>query len=458
MTTQKDLNANQSQSSAKDAFLISDSRGKILYVNNLIENVTGIKAETHLGKNIQQLIKDRLITHSATFDAVRQQTPVSREVNTIAGKKLISTASPVFNSTGKINRVVCNIKDVSDYYGGLGTELRIEPLNPMNNEIFSEVIKFGTEGFEIAFLSQAMRSLIQMAINLGKVDTSVIITGETGVGKDLIARLIHNSSLRSQQGNFVKVNCASLSENLFESELFGYTPGSFTGALKSGKMGYIEKANNGTLFIDEVAELSLSMQAKLLNVLQDKELFRVGSASARPLNMRIISATNRHLEKMVAEGTFRKDLYYRLNVIPLKVLPLRERKEDIPVLVGYFKNMLENKYGIRKEISYDVNNFFLSHPWPGNVRELLNLVENLLITVPQRIIDTSYIPQPYFETLMNDPLMDTSGTLKERVSKFETAVIAKTLEHCANQEEAARKLGISRSSLVRKITGKKTGE
>jgi PAS domain S-box-containing protein len=447
--------SNGLQNNARDAFLISDAKGKILYVNTAIENVTGLKAEIHLGKNIQELIKDRLITHSATFDAVRQQKAVRREVNTIAGKKLLSTASPVFNSKGRINRVVCNIKDITDYHqlNNLQTELRMEPLNPLNNETISEVIKFGREGFEIAFASKAMSSLIQLAIHLGTVDTSVMITGETGVGKDLIARLIHNSSPRSQRGAFVKVNCASLSENLFESELFGYIPGSFTGALKSGKTGYIEKANNGTLFIDEVAELSLNQQAKLLSVLQDRELFKVGSTSSRPLDLRIIAASNCNLEKLVAEGKFRKDLYYRLNVISLKVLPLRERKEDIPVLVGYFKKILENKYGIHKEICREVNNFFLSHPWPGNVRELSNLVENLLISVPHKTIDISCIPDSYVGNLMNDFLYETDikGTLRERVSKFETAVINKTLEQCATQEEAARKLGISRSSLVRKI-------
>lgn len=445
---------NQFNASVNDAFLISDSRGKILYVNDSIENVTGLKVEAHLGNYIQELLRQKLITHSATYEAVKKKRGVMRTLNTKAGKRLLSTASPVFGTTGRFDRVVCNIKDISNNTLSSSVEQRVEPFNFKDNEVFSEVVKFGNEGFEIAFASEAMSSLVQMAINLGKVDTSVLIFGETGVGKDLIARLIHNSSIRAQQGSFVKVNCASLSENLFEAELFGYAPGSFTGALKTGKTGYVEKANKGTLFLDEVAELPLNMQAKLLGVLQDKEVFPIGSTKSNLLDVRIIAATNRNLKDMVARGNFRKDLYYRLNVIPMEVPPLRKRKEDIPVLVSYFKNILENKYFINKEISQDVNKFFISQSWPGNVRELANMVENLLITVPKKVIDVSSLPNSCFEQLSSDTLDEGEfeGTLKEMVWQYEAAVINKLLQQNVTQEEAARMLGISRSTLVRKIS------
>ncbi|MEW5922280.1 MAG: sigma 54-interacting transcriptional regulator [Bacillota bacterium] len=451
------LGFNDMLTNTSDAFLISDSKGKILYVNSSIENVTGLKAEIHLGKYIQDLLKEKLITHSATFEAVSQRKAVTREVDTIAGKRLLSTASPVFNTAGRLNRVVCNIKDITSLHNRAlspHTELCIEPYHTSNGAIASEIIRIDAK-CELAYAgSSPMRLLVQLALQLGRVDSTVLITGETGVGKELIARLIHKSSRRSKSGTFVKVNCASLSENLFESELFGYMPGSFTGALKTGKMGYFERANGGTLFLDEIAELSLNQQARLLSVLQDKEVFRIGSTRAQPLDLRIVSATNHNLENLVAEGKFRKDLYYRLNVISLKVPPLREREDDIPVLISFFFNKIKKEYNIDKQFSSDVIKFFHSFPWPGNVRELANLVENLLITASLKSIDLSCLPEPYRHhtyPLFSISLDNKSDSLKQKMKEFEKAVIRNVMEQSSTQDEAAKKLGISRASLVRKI-------
>lgn len=443
-------------SKTSDAFLISDSKGKILYVNSEIENVTGLKAEIHLGNNIQQLLKEKLINNSATFAAVSQRKPVTREVGTSAGKRLLSTASPVFNTAGRINRVVCNIKDITTLHNALNpqADLHIEPYLIVNGTVTGEVIKIGDK-CELAFAdSSPMRTLVEMALQLGRVDSTVLITGETGVGKDLIARLIHKNSRRSTSGTFVKVNCSSLSENLFESELFGYMPGSFTGALASGKMGYFEKADTGTLFLDEIAELTLHQQARLLSVLQDRRITRIGSTSSQPLDLRIIAATNHNLETLVTEGSFRKDLYYRLNVIPLKVPPLRERVDDIPVLTTYFANKIRKEYNINKQLSGDLVNYFHSFSWPGNVRELANLIENLLITTNLETINLSSLPEPYCRQSLPSFALSPDHDdvrLKEKMKELEKAFIRNVLEQSATQDEAAKKLGISRASLVRKI-------
>ncbi len=443
----------------KDAFLISDSKGKILYVNSEIENVTGLKVELHLGKNIQQLLKEKLINNSATFEAVSQRKPVTREVGTAAGKRVLSTASPVFNTAGRINRVVCNIKDITSLYEALNpqSDLQIEPYLIVNGTVAGEVIKIG-EGCDLAFAHNSpLRQLVEMALQLGLVDSTVLITGETGVGKDLIARLIHRNSKRSKTGAFVKVNCASLSESLFEAELFGYMPGSFTGALASGKVGYLEKADGGTLFLDEIAELTLHQQARLLSVLQDRKITRIGSTDSRPLDLRVIAATNHNLENLVAEGRFRKDLYYRLNVIPLKIPPLRERVEDVPVLAAYFASKIKKEYNLDKQLSGDLLRFFCSFSWPGNVRELANLVENLLITNNLKLINLSSLPEPYCcqgspsSSLFPDLNSSHGTSLKEKTREFEKAFIRNVLAQSATQEEAAKKLGISRSSLLRKI-------
>ena len=458
MSGQEDIlwDFNDMLKNTADAFLIADSKGKILYVNASIEKVTGLKAEIHLGKYVQDLLKEKLITHSATFEAVAQRKAVNREVDTIVGKRLLSSASPVFNTAGRLNRVVCNIKDITSLHKTLFSHagLFIEPFDTASGSMVSEIVRI-EDKYELVYAgSSPLCPLVQLALQLGRVDSTVLITGETGVGKELIARLIHKGSRRSKSGFFVKINCASFSENLFEAELFGYMPGSFTGALKSGKTGYLERADGGTLFLDEIAELSLHQQARLLSVLQDKEIFRVGSTKPKPLDLRIVAATNHNLEDLVAEGRFRKDLYYRLNVVSLKVPPLREREDDIPVLTAYFFDKIKQEYQMDKQLSGDVVKLFHSLSWPGNVRELANLLEYLLITTSVKIINLSCLPEPYRRytfpavSIRRD---DQSGLLKEKVKEFEKTVIRSVMEQSSSQHEAAKKLGISRASLLRKI-------
>lgn len=441
---------------SSDALLISDPSGKILYVNPAIEKISGLDVKTHQGKNIRDLLRDRLINHSATLESLEQRKTVTREVKTIAGKRLLNTASPVLDSSGRLERVVCNIRSLKVYPSGSEDTDNLQPYEPYSLEpgFPYRLVSIDDGEYEIVANSKEMESLVELAVHVAQVDSTAIIYGETGVGKELIARLIHSKSSRNSGGSFVKVNCASFPPSLIESELFGYDPGSFTGALKTGKAGFFELADKGTLFLDEIAELPLEVQAKLLGVLQDREIIRIGGTRPRALDIRIIAATNQNLQEMVHAGSFRKDLFYRLQVVPLDVPPLRERAKDIPALIQYCSAKLKERYGMHKEINPALMEHLTRYSWPGNVRELFNLVERLLITVPQQTITPAHLSETYAdESKMqsNFVVNDNVGPLKEMVSEFELAVVKRALEQCSSHQEAAEMLGISLSSFTRRI-------
>lgn len=442
---------------SSDALLISDSEGKILYVTPSIEKISGINVKTHLGRNVRDLVKEKFLNRSATLGALEKEEPVTCKVKTIAGIQQLNTAIPVLDTSGRISRIVCNIRNITLYQGQLRNREKdragspaFAPWSPDYDYPY-RLIQSGE--YEIVVKSKKMNYAVEMAMKVGEVDSTVLVYGETGVGKELIARLIHNCSYRSQTGSFIKVNCASFNQSLIEAELFGYEPGAFTGALKSGKVGYFELADRGTLFLDEIAELSLEAQAKLLGVLQDKELFRVGGTRPKTVDIRVVAATNKNLENMVSEGRFREDLFYRLNVVPIEVPPLRDRRSDIPALILYFTRKLQERYSLRKEIGPDLIEHLTRYSWPGNVRELYNLLERLFVTVPQKTITAAHLSGPYISALSENcpAVKENTGSLKEMVDEFEMAVVRKTLETCSTQEEAARILGISLSSLTRRL-------
>ena len=441
---------------SSDALLISDPQGKILYVNPAIESISGLNVKTHLGRNIRDLIKEKLINHSATLESLEQRKTVTREVKTITGKRLLNTASPVLDSSGRLERVVCNIRSFEVYPSSGEEAAELQPYEPYSLEqgFPYRLVSIDDGEYEIVVNSKEMESLVELAVHVAQVDSTAIIYGETGVGKELIARLIHNKSPRHSEGSFVKVNCASFPPSLIESELFGYDPGSFTGALKTGKPGFFELADKGTLFLDEIAELPLDVQAKLLGVLQDRQIVRIGGTRPRALDIRIIAATNQNLEEMVRAGSFRQDLFYRLYVVPLEVPPLRDRTKDIPALIQYFSVKLKQRYGIYKEMSPALMKHLTLYRWPGNIRELFNLVERLLITVSQETITPSHLSDTYTDeskAMPNFVVNDNVGSLKEMVSEFELAVIKKALEQCNSHQEAAEMLGISLSSFTRRL-------
>lgn len=310
--------------------------------------------------------------------------------------------------------------------------------------------------------SRAMTQVVDEILSVAKYDCNVLITGETGVGKEKVASIIQKNSSRRMQP-FVKINCASISPNLMESEFFGYEKGSFTGANTAGKKGYFEAANNGIIFLDEVGELPLDMQAKLLRVIQDGEFFRVGGTTPVKTNVRILSATNLSLEKQIEARLFRSDLYYRLNVFPLRVPPLSERREEIPVLVEYFIHRYNEKFGLSLSMEGDAMRYLQEQQWPGNIRELENVVQRLMITAKgERItlLDVMMELEPGIYRHLDPPASQESLEAWEKASgalplealvdNFEKQLILYAAQKYGSSRKASRALGISQTQYVRK--------
>ncbi|MGI9862024.1 sigma 54-interacting transcriptional regulator [Moorella naiadis] len=305
----------------------------------------------------------------------------------------------------------------------------------------------------IIVASPRMLRVLYLAERVARVDSTVLILGESGVGKEVVARLIHTLSERDK-GPFVKINCGAIPENLLESELFGYERGAFTGANREGKMGQLELGDGGTVFLDEIAELPLKLQVKLLQVLQEQRLVRVGGIKEIQLNIRIISATNKNLLQMVKEGTFREDLYYRLNVIPLTIPPLRERPEDIEALIDHFMSRLNRRYRQEKRISRRARRYLLAYPWPGNVRELHNVIEQLFVLVEGTEIFPEHLP--YYlrddqEKYSSHMLVKDIMPMKEAIEEVEKQLLLKALGKYKSTYQVAAKLGVNQSTVVRKI-------
>lgn len=294
----------------------------------------------------------------------------------------------------------------------------------------------------------AMKRVLTVARRVAQVDSTILITGETGVGKEVIANFVHRHSKRSH-GPFVKINCNAIPENLIESELFGYEAGAFTGAKRDGKAGLIEMANGGTLFLDEIGDLPLAMQVKMLRVLQEREIQRVGGITMKKVDFRLIAATNRNLEDMVKNRLFREDLFYRLNVVPVKIPPLRERKEEIMPLTSLFLDKFNRKYGLDKKISAEIIRNFLSYEWPGNVRELENTIERLVVTSDANIILMENLAAG---TNIGRPSGNDSGlSLRNSVDETERHLLLQAAQQCKNTREMAAFLGISQSAVVKKM-------
>ncbi|MDR3242865.1 MAG: sigma-54 dependent transcriptional regulator [Clostridiales Family XIII bacterium] len=304
--------------------------------------------------------------------------------------------------------------------------------------------------------SRAMAAVLSAILSVAKYDCNVMIIGDTGVGKEKAASIIQKNSGRRTQP-YIRVNCAAISPNLLESEFFGYEKGAFTGAASAGKKGYFEMANNGILFLDEVAELPFDLQAKLLRVIQDGEFFRVGGTTPVKINVRVLSATNRDLEKLAAQNLFRRDLYYRLNVFPIRVPSLAERRTEIPALAEYFLKRYSKKFGLDRSISDDALDYLKERDWPGNIRELENMIQRLMITAAGERITLIDVMKELHTGMFapSAPLPeqdegDGERSLSEMVENLEKKVIEEACRKYGSSRKAARAIGVSQSQLIRK--------
>jgi len=438
--------------SAEDLMCISDGSGAKLRISPSAEKLYGTAAKELVGKNVRDLERTGIYFPSATRLAIEKKSRITVTQVTKSDRKLMVTANPILNEAGEVVRVVSISKDITDLHQ-LEQELEnTKELMEKYEKELSELRKVNLDDYQIIGSSKAMQSLLQLATKVAAVDSSVLILGESGVGKELVAKLIHGESKR-RNGPFIKINCGAIPETLLESELFGYEKGAFTGANREGKPGLMELAHKGTLFLDEIAELPLNLQVKLLRVLQEQEIVRVGGVRPIKVDLRIITATNRDIEQMVEEGSFRRDLYYRLNVVPIYVPPLRERREDIPALVHHFLQRFSHRYARSRQVTPEAMELLFNYSWPGNVRELENIIERVVVTSDSSQITVADLPAELQHGDRKTKKVVVNGIipLKVATEAVEEQLIRRAMERYKSTYKAARALGINQSTVVRKV-------
>ncbi|MFT9848732.1 sigma-54 interaction domain-containing protein [Aneurinibacillus sp. REN35] len=434
---------------AYDEIFVTDGEGYTVRVNGACERNYGLKAEEMVGKHVNELVSAGIFSRSATLDVIAHQKRINLVQETQNGRRLLVTATPVFAQDNRLIRVVSNSRDITEL---LNLREQLDQLQE-RVETYEETLQLREEasGMKLTVRSPAMLSILTKIEKVAKVDSTVLLLGESGVGKTHLARFLHNMSPR-KQAPFLSVNCSAFPESLIESELFGYERGAFSGAHEKGKKGLFEAADGGTLLLDEIGELPLSMQAKLLNVLQEKQFFRIGGTTSIQVNVRIIAATNQDLKKKVEEKTFRNDLYYRLNVIPITVPSLRERKEDIVPLSMRFLEEFKETYGIEKKLSYTAAEELRRAKWPGNIRELRNFLERIIVTVDEAMITAEHVTSVLYDDEHTAPPQPSDDlTLKEQLERYEGQIVRQAYESCKSTYKLAETLGISQSSAMRKV-------
>ena len=435
-----------------DGIWITDGSGRILFVNSANAKLLGVQRSDLEGKTTEELQKEGVFMTSAILDVIKERKQVSKVCqNPRTNLTVLATATPIFDSNGDIQYIFNNVRDITAL-NQMQDQLqeKDEIIRQQSSKLENMRIKLGV-GTIIAN-SKSFGQVVELAQRAAAFDAAtVLILGESGTGKEVISELIVNSSPRRSKP-YLQLNCSSIPDTLIESELFGYEKGAFTGADTKGRKGIFEAADGGTVFLDEIGDLPLHMQAKFLRVLQQKRIIRVGGTTPIDLDVRIIAATNRNLKQMVKEGLFREDLYYRLNVVPINIPPLRERKDDILPLAKHFLMVTNRKYHTNKAIAPDAISVLESYAWPGNVRELENLIESMVITSLEDNLHGKAFAERLQVASDSNSLQEEAPlcTLKETLENAERDAIQQALQVCGSIRKAAAVLGVNPSTIVRK--------
>jgi len=434
---------------------IADQDGMIEYLNEAMSKYIGVDVREWIGTNLQDLVAERVLSESATLKALKTRKPVLVNVTYGTGFTLQHWSIPVADRQGTIRKVISTGRDVTRI---IKLESELSSSETLKDQYYKQLntleVLLGRD--RIIYSSEPMKRVAQVAVKASKFDSPVLIWGESGVGKEMIARMIHQSGNRSQEP-FVSVNCSAVPSELLEAEFFGYEEGAFTGAKKGGRKGLFDEAEKGTLFLDEIGELPLGMQSKLLRVIQEHEYMRVGSSKTTPTDVRIISATNLSREQLVNGAGFRRDLFYRLSVIPIHIPPLRERRDDILPLIRFFLKSLNLKYGTHVRIANPLIPRLYNYDWPGNVRELKNVIERLLVVAgSDEVGDAEYDLVNQLEMKKStDRNEDISVArlmpMKEAMEKVEEILFKRAYQEYGSIEKTADALGINPSTIYRKI-------
>jgi PAS domain S-box-containing protein/TyrR family helix-turn-helix protein len=428
-----------------DGIVVTDNNGVVLSINDSYQRITGLHREDLLGKNMYELTHSGIYDHSDVVMVIESKKTVTLTQKIKSGKSMLVTGNPIFNENGELVRIITNARDLTEL-----DRLRqeVEHANHLRRHYENELNKIRMED---SFIAQATSSqqLQELIARVSKVDSTILIQGESGVGKEVVARELHYQSPRHDKP-YIKINCAAIPESLLESELFGYEKGAFTGARKEGKMGIFELANNGSLFLDEVGDIPLHLQVKLLRVLQENEVTRVGGNLPIKIDVRVIAATNRNLREMIKAKQFREDLYYRLNVVPIMVSPLRERKEEIEPLIIHFLGMYNKKYSLNKTIDPQLIKVMQDYDWPGNIRELRNIIERAVVTSPDAVIQEINFPGSEEHLFSNEINELPTVSLKSAVEAYEKELLKKYIDKYGSSRKAASVLGTSQTTIWRK--------
>ncbi len=448
----KDLNLELDSiiDSSYDGILVIDKNLNVERVNSSYLKMVNLKKENILSYNIKELEGNKIIYPSAALLSFKEKKDITI-VQSTNNKRLLTTATPVFSEDNEIIRVIVNARDIKEldmfvdnnYKNNEKVKIKIDDKNNHYNNMSHIVCK-----------SEKMKRILKVADKIADTNSTVLITGPSGVGKEVVARYIHN--VNKSREKFIKINCGAIPERLLESELFGYETGAFSGARKEGKPGIIEEANKGTLFLDEIGEMPLNMQVKLLQVIQEHKVTRIGGVKQIDVDFRLITATNRDLKQMVKNGDFREDLFYRLNVIPINIPALTKRPDDIKPLLDYYTEVFSKKYNREVKFDPEVYTILLNYSWPGNVREIINLLERMIVTADQNSIISKNMVKKQLNQFnqgedLEDIIVNDIVPLKKAVDEVEKKLLRLAKKEGKTTYEIAEILGVNQSTVVRKL-------
>lgn len=440
--------------SSSDGLFVCDADAKVIRVNPASERIHKRPASEMVGQNMRDLIAEGFIDRSAALETSIQKKSVSLLQNLPGGGKLISVATPVFDQNGDLIRVVVSERDISEL-DSLQRELENqEAIKDQFRHQMLEMQQAELESRKIIARSPNMIKALRQAMKVATADSSVLILGESGVGKGVFADIIHHNSRRADRP-LITINCGAIPESLVEAELFGYEKGAFTGASPGGKPGQFELANEGIIFLDEIAELPLSAQVKLLRFLEDGRITRLGGTEQRQLDVRVLAATHRDLEEMVENGTFRLDLYYRLNVIPIHVPAVRERKDCLVPLIRHYIDHFSTINNTQKRLTRAALDALAGYAYPGNVRELMNISERVVVMSETEVIDISDLPSQVIGStktgLPEDLDWPDTISLQQALETVERNLLSRARDRYRNQASIAEALGVNQSTIARKL-------
>lgn len=445
-----------------DGFVITNRRGIIRATNQAFCDVSGLSEDNLLGKSIYALYKQGLLPQCSMMTSLENRQTEKSVAKFPLGKEAIISSKPHFSRNGELFRVLSNVRDITDLQE---LHAKIRTADAKVNKLQHQVdTKAANAKIDSIHQSHIMDELYELVRKVANTDIPLLILGESGVGKTVLAKQIHNLSDHKNKGSFVHLNCSAIPESLLESELFGYEAGAFSGATKT-KIGLFESANKGTILLDEIGDMPLILQSKLLNVLQEKKFYRVGGTKPIKADARVIAATNQDLHKLIAVGRFRRDLYFRLNVIPVTIPALRERKEDIGGIIAHIIAEINIRYKLTKTLAPDTLLILESYDWPGNIRELKNVIERIMLLTKDDTIEPQHLPievrikqadmSSFDESSMNNGanqgvLWNPGAPLKNTINHIELQIIEQAIALYGSVRMAAKKLGVAESTLARK--------